>query len=267
MRLVLHLGFVAFLWPVFASAGVEDATVTSGNWHVYVPYDYGKDRTVELQPATSPLAHYRENLEAVSPEFVDPRCERYVGSNDPREQRTITHPFESESLTVTEIGPWYDYIVYDVANERVKHRSIVLKDKNGNCRILVTQPCWAALEWKAPRFVKVNHDIVLTYRAETGGSGAFQVEYYFVFDPSAHLPRLLDLSVIEKALHDTLPEALSVVQGGGFDITSLSFARGVSRKDDPNCCPSAGRVTLKLAIDQLQLMVTEAHYDPEAVWP
>ena len=232
-------------------------------WTVYIEDGESKVSNVALLPAATPMENYTENLTRICPDMMRERFEDPGNGPAPRQIRALTHPYEPGSQTVAELGKWHGYTVYDVKNMTARHRSIVLEDETGNHRILYTQACWSSATMDStPKFVTVEGHTVLAYRAPQGGTGNFHLEYYFVFDPKTRLPVRLSLVPIEAKLKEILPEGMAVWKGGGFNIVTLSYNHSVWQKGDGNCCPSAGRVSMKLEIRGHALVVTEAVYDP-----
>lgn len=237
-------------------------------WVVYVQDGQSLTRQADLLPATTPLENYRPNLLLICPDMVA-RNEAEEDAGDgpfPNQIRTLTHPFATECLTSIKLGPWYDYLVFNVENVDARHRSIVLRDRSGNHRILYTQAMHTSMNMaERPYILEVAGHQVLAYRAHPGGTGNFYVEYYFLFDPKTRLPKPLDLQPIEAKLAEILPAGHAVWKGGGFDIASLTYTHFVWQEGDGNCCPSGGSVSMKLAIRDLALVVVDAVYSPQSI--
>lgn len=241
-----------------AEPTAEDTSSASAkaDWVVYVEDGHSEPHAVDLLPASTPLENYAANLARISPGFSATR-NREVDC-------AVPGAYDPQNITVTEIGPWHSYTVFDLANIPARHRSIVLKDQQGNYRILYTQVCWgSATADDTPHFVTVQGQILLVYRSETGGSGGYQVEYYFQFDPESRRPVALSLTSIDEKLKEILPKGAAAWSPGGFDIVSLSFASPVWRESDATGSPTGGRVTMKLEIRDKALVVTEAKYEPD----
>lgn len=239
-------------------------------WTVYVEDGESLQKQADLLPATTPLDNYRENLLRIAPDMVaSDEAEEDAGDGPfPKQIRTLTHPYAVESLKVTALGTWYDYEVFDVENYDARHRSIVLRDLKGDHRILYTQSMFATVSRVSPpHLVDIEGRRLLVYKAPLGGTGNFHIEYYFLFDEDTRLPVPLNLDVIDQRLATLLPEGRAVWKGGGFDIESLTYSSWVWQEGDGNCCPSAGRVTMQLKLEENELVVTEAQYDPDAKGP
>ncbi len=267
MRIAFLLGIsLSGICQVYAA---ESESKQAG-WTVYVEDGKSLRKQVDLLPASTPLDNYRENLLRIAPEMVTAdEAEEDAGDGPfPQQVRTLTHPYAVESLTVAALGTWYDYEVFDVENSDARHRSIVLRDQKGNHRILYTQSMYSTISQATPpRFVDIDGRQLLVYKAHPGGTGNFYIEYYFLFDEDTRLPVPLNLDVINQRLATLLPEGRAVWKGGGFDIESLTYSSPVWQEGDGNCCPSAGRVTMQLNIEENELVVTDAQYDPDANGP
>lgn len=235
----------------------DAAKEAKADWVVYVEDGLSGTHAVDLLPASSPLENYTANLARISPAFSEARHRDGDCS--------VPGAYDPENITVTEIGPWHGYTVFDLANIPAKHRSIVLKDQQGNHRILYTQVCWGSATFDdTPHFVTAQEQALLVYRSETGGSAGNFTEYYFLYDPETRQPVALLLDPIKAKIKEIIPYDRIVWDAGGFDIATLTYSSQVWRKSDPCCCPTAGRVTMKLEIRDKALVVTEAKYDPDA---
>lgn len=253
---------VLLLSAIFQASAAEPECKQVG-WTVYIEDGKSLPKQVDLLPATTPLENYRENLVRISPE-MDIRFDVSNPGRTPSQNR----PYDEQFLTVTKLGPWHDYVVFDVSNDDARHRSIIMKDNLGNHRILYTQTWFSTVaESPQPHFVDIDGRRLLVYRAPVGGTGNFHIEYYFLFDEDTRLPVPLNLDVIDQRLATLLPEGRAVWKGGGFDIESLTYSSPVWQEGDGNCCPSAGRVTMQLNIEENELVVTDAQYDPDAKGP
>lgn len=117
------------------------------------------------------------------------------------------------------------------------------------------------------KVVNVSNTSILVSRDRMDGTGHFYYEYYFLFDETDSVPITLPVgSVIGAELKRILPEGRGVWKGGGFDIDSLHYTSGVWAEGDPNCCPSAGKVNIQLALVGRTVVVMNSAYDPGYKW-
>lgn len=258
MRIVAVLSVLLF-FP--AQSNATETEKLRDTWTVYIEDGKSEPRHVKLLPAASPLDNYRENLARISPEF-DPRFDNVSEEHGGKTPAQI-RPLAEEFLTVKELGAWYEYDVFDVSNDDARHRSIILRDKTGNHRILYAQSGFSGvLGAPMPYFKNIQEHRVLIYRAQIRGTGNFYIEYYFLFDPESRLPTPLDFQPIETTLAEILPKDHAVWKGGGFDIETLTYKSSVWKKGDGNCCPTGGSVSMKLTIRDLSLVVVDAEHTP-----
>ena len=106
----------------------------------------------------------------------------------------------------------------------------------------------------------LNSEKVLATRDRVSGNGNFYIEEYWTFDKQGPIP--LDQGVIYETLKKLLPKGKDVLNGGGFDIGKLCYAMPVWQVGDAHCCPSAGTVQIKFALENDQLVVVKQKYNP-----
>lgn len=212
-----------------------------------------KPKSVELLPSRSPLQNYVENLRRVSKWDVED-----AKPDDPG------NPFHPNNLAVTEIGPWYEYTVFDVTSALAKHKSILLKDGSGNFRILYCQFKFSMAELPLPSVVEIKGQKVLVYYSWISGTGNHHLEYYWTYDTTTKAPKLISLAPVESAVKKALPEGSYIEKGGGLDIQNLNFSNSVWKNGDGSASPTGGRIELKLDLRGSQLVVVETKYDPSA---
>jgi len=109
--------------------------------------------------------------------------------------------------------------------------------------------------------VEINSEKVLVTHDLVSGTGNFYVEEYWTFDNQGPIP--LDQGIIDETLKKLLPKEKSVWKGGGFDIGKMCYAQSVWQDGDGNCCPSAGKVQIKFALENHQLVVVQQKYDSQ----
>jgi hypothetical protein len=59
-----------------------------------------------------------------------------------------------------------------------------------------------------------------------------------------------------------LPLTYVARKGGNFDLASLKYVNNIWKKDDPNCCPSGGRIVITFKFEKGQVIIDNANYDP-----
>jgi hypothetical protein len=136
--------------------------------------------------------------------------------------------------------------------ERKPEEFCEIYHEQGDSGILIVDPTFIA---------DVGGEKVLSTHDRVPGTGNFYNEAYWTFDNDG--PIALDLDVIEEAVGTVVPDGMGVWKGGGFDVASLSYEAGVWKEGDANCCPSGGRVRVKLALKNHKLVVVSKHFEPD----
>lgn len=243
--------FFSYTAIMFTVAGCGE---NARKWTVWLADGKSDPEELNLIPAKSPLDNYRENMALIHP--WDFGIKRDV--NDP----ALGEP------NVTYIGKWEEYDVYDLTVNVNKCKQIMLKDKSGNHKIIYSQLHWCTAGVDdLPYIVTVQGIPVLIYRTSVPGTGNFFIEYYFIYDKKNKRPVRIDTSAIgESSLSRLLPKGYSVKKGGGLNFEKMTFSNAVWQDDDGNCCPTGGRVDLKLSLKNGKIIVVEERYDPQYDW-
>jgi hypothetical protein len=97
----------------------------------------------------------------------------------------------------------------------------------------------------------INGEPVLETRDPNGNRTVN--EAYWTFD--AHGPLLLDMKVIDTALKQVLPVGYEARDAFALDIKALCYRSVVWKDDECNACASGGTVTLRLGLQNHQLVV------------
>ena len=161
---------------------------------------------------------------------------------------------------IKEIGEWKNFTVYDLIDQAIPIKQIVLKDKNDHFFLLYSLcPVDAKL---SPSFIvdKDKH-LILATRCRMAGTGNFYYETYFILDAKTKMPVSLDLDVINDILKTLLPKGFEVWKGGGFNINSLIFTNFVWKEGDGNAGPTGGKVMIKFKIQNNQLVPIDEKYE------
>lgn len=113
--------------------------------------------------------------------------------------------------------------------------------------------------------VSAANTTFLVNRDRISGTAAEEIESYFVLDESQGVPINVPFDeVIRTRLRTLLPAGKGVWKGGGFDVGTLRFTKDVWKNGDANCCPTAGTVTIQLALKDNRPVVVSAKYKPRA---
>jgi hypothetical protein len=90
----------------------------------------------------------------------------------------------------------------------------------------------------------------------SGNTGTRQ-EIYWIFDKEG--PALLNVDgVVEEALKKARPGI--ILNGGGFNIRTLTYSQLIWKPHDPHCCPTGGSIEIKFALKDHQLVVVSQSY-------
>jgi hypothetical protein len=115
--------------------------------------------------------------------------------------------------------------------------------------------------------IQVDTREILVSRCRVSGTGNFYLEDYLVFNEKGQIPKNLRADdVIQETLKKVLPKGLGVWKGGGFAISTLTFVSPVWKKGDGTCCPTGGRIAIKLQLIDDCLTVADTDFDPSFDW-
>ncbi len=112
-------------------------------------------------------------------------------------------------------------------------------------------------------FVKVDSQTIMATANPVGGNGNWFDEHYWTFDKDGPIDLCINEKIreIEKKL---LPKDSSVMKGGGFDLPALMYSAPVWTQTDGGCCPSGGRIEIKFALKDHQLVVVKQSLQPSS---
>lgn len=176
-------------------------------------------------------------------------------------------PYAPSHITISDIGQWGPYEVFDVTSVTAQHKGIVLRDHAGDYRILYAQFLFSTAGVEdLPTIADIQGNQVLIYRTRIPGTGSQFIELYAVIDEVSGKPRLVDLSPMHAAIQQALPPGYGVWKGGGLDFAAMTFCDAVWKPGDANCCPTGGRIDLRLTLTKGILHVTDTTYQPDYAW-
>lgn len=187
---------------------------------------------------------YGQDLFAVSPADIKDRAEEtHIGEAQGFAIHQVMHTIHMEG---------WDLFIKMVLVERKKGEFCEIYNAEYDSRMASIDPAY---------IVNLDSQEVLATHDRVAGTGNSYVEEYWTFDKQG--PEPLDRSVIGETLKKLLPEGDQVLKGGGFDIEKLCYAMPVWRGGDANCCPSAGKVQIKFALEDHRLVVVKQKYNPD----
>jgi hypothetical protein len=151
-----------------------------------------------------------------------------------------------------------------VTNREIKHKGIVLKDRDGRYWILYVQFRYSTVSVDdLPAISEVSGQSVLSYRTRVPGTGNFFIELHFVYDHLLNTPMRIDTSSIDKAIERAVPEGHWVAKGGGLDLGRMKYSSDVWKPGDGNASATGGKIDLGLSLDKGILRVREVKYTRE----
>ncbi|HEY4089277.1 MAG TPA: hypothetical protein VGM43_25280, partial [Bryobacteraceae bacterium] len=160
-------------------------------------------------------------------------------------------------------GREVDDVVFRIASKPDPVAKLVVIGYREEFRPIVWTLADSEVSFVPSMVVKLPNATVLVNRDRVDGTGNWFYEDYFVFDRASGLPVSLEFdTVIDSELKRILPPGTAVRMGGGFNIQSLQYKQGVWKHGDPNCCPTAGTVSIQLAIRDNAAAVGHADYRP-----
>lgn len=251
----LAVFFIALL--VVSASGAPQAKISmDSRWAVRTPEIYegrpfpGGPNGVE-QTVCRPLQY-----------FLDNQVSDYAGAEPGPVYDTVAS---------TRVGEVRGFTIYSIihnigyreksenANIPTYIKMIVVERKHGEfCEIYNDHNQRAILEGIWPAYlVVIGSETLLASKDEISGhtGGGFQEEYW-TFDQNGPIP--LDLSVVDRTVHNLLPKGFAIVSNSGFNMEKLSF----ENEADCRPCDSSGRVSIKFALKDHQLAVVSQKFDP-----
>lgn len=165
--------------------------------------------------------------------------------------------YTEKFLKISQIGAWGKWNVVDASNADIKHKGILLQDKDKKYYILFLQ--FDGPVDYLPSIENIQGSKVLIADVELPGTGRLHTDNYFVLDSSGN-PAKLDTSAINKAINKAVPPGWGVLKGG-IDIRNPIYRSPVWRKNDANCCPTGGEISIDYSLVGSALQVNRVHYD------
>jgi hypothetical protein len=107
--------------------------------------------------------------------------------------------------------------------------------------------------------VHVGTETILASTDPYSGNTGQRAEVYWTFDKDG--PILLDVDhVIDETLKKVRPKGMRIMNGGGFDVRTLTYSQLAWKAGDPHCCPTGGSIEIKFALKDHQLVVVSQSY-------
>jgi hypothetical protein len=112
----------------------------------------------------------------------------------------------------------------------------------------------------APAYlVPVGAETILASTDPWIGNSGQRMDVYWTFDKDG--PILLDVDhQIDEILKKLLPKGRIIMNGGGFNVQTLTYGMPVWKPRDPHCCPTGGSIEIKFALKDHQLVEVSQSY-------
>ncbi len=188
---------------VDAASTVPDTckqVIDAAKWLVLCNNGKGDDAAhFDLKSAPTLLENYIENLKLIDQYSVE------IDADYPKH-------FANDSLKIDSLGQWGSYLVFQVSNFYIMHRSVVLKDCKGNYRILYTEfdhigapisgtQVFAENSANDPQPLSIDRmrkemlpkvlNNQLDIKAFVGGNKEYYEHYRFILTDSTQIPKLI----------------------------------------------------------------------------
>lgn len=170
----------------------------------------------------------------------------------------------SDSVESQPIGAVKGFAIYDVVHKidegELFMKMILVERRAGEfCEIFQQDFSPGEVVVKPPYILDADSEPILATQDSVTGTGGSVIEDYWTFDKDGPIP--LNLSIIAQTTRNLLPDGLSINKGY-FNIGTLLYEVDISKKDDANCCPSGGRITIKFTLKDHQLVVISQEHTP-----
>jgi hypothetical protein len=155
-------------------------------------------------------------------------------------------------------------IFFYLPQDKIPFGKMVLISENNLFRPVV----WIladTLVYFASSEIKIVQGVsVLETKCRIDGRGNYYYEDYFIFDEQLKIPvNLRSDSIISAAIEKLLPSGHRIVNGGGFNLESLSYVIPVWKEKDGNSATRGGKIEIKLKLVKDHLIVSKANYFPD----
>jgi hypothetical protein len=131
------------------------------------------------------------------------------------------------------------------------------------------QPLWGSLsdlspaDSGSPKIIKTKARTLIQIPIRAEGTGAAQNDGILVWkDGKLHEINALSY---EAELESHLPPGLGVNKGIYPDYEKMTVETGVWKKDDPNCCPSGGKLSAKLSLKNDRVVIDSYQFKPDEI--
>ena len=182
------------------------------------------------------------------------------------------HPLDRKQLSFLQ-DTFSSRPISEIGGFKVLQLEHLINDHDLTVKILVVQRTRGEFceiyhqEWLAGLYQEVlpaqvsevGSDTILSTADPVTGNGNWRDDHYWTFDKDGPI----DLEVndkISETQKTLLPKGMIVMNGGGFDLLTLTYAMPVWKSSDAHCCPTGGSIEIKFALKDHQLVVVSQSY-------
>lgn len=174
------------------------------NWEIIINNGKGKNVSKYSLPLTSKITEKYIDMN----KKLDPEFEGLF-----KDDINFAYQMEKENLKIDSIGEFYEYDVFYVSNIHIMHRSLMLRDENGNYRVLYLENEHFGSPYKGTIFYSEYTSKVLTtpdlafeikpsiylengkptifLKAYAGGQKVYYDRYVWTYDAKNKVPQLM----------------------------------------------------------------------------
>ncbi len=169
-----------------------------------------------------------------------------------------------EKVSAHAVGVAPGYPVWQVnrvisGNELTIKMILVQRKPHEYCEIYHQQLMPDLVTAEPAYLVRIGSEVILATTDPISGNGGRSEELYWIFDKDG--PILLDVAgKIDERLRKLLPKGLIIMNGGGFNVQTLTYGMPVWKGGDAHCCPTGGSIEIKFALKDHQLVVLSQSY-------
>jgi copper chaperone CopZ len=131
------------------------------------------------------------------------------------------------------------------------------------------QPLWGSLsdlspsESEKPKIIQNNGRSLIQIPIRAEGTGHYQNDGILAWQDG--VLHEVNATSYESELASHLPPELSINKGIYPDYKTMTVETSLWKKDDPNCCPTGGKITARLGLKNDKVVVESYHLKPDTI--
>lgn len=207
---ITFLSIVLFTFTIFLNScskndksNAENKKIND-NWEIIVNNGKG----INVKKYSLPLTTKITDKYITMNKTLDPEFEGLI-----KDDINFAYQMENENLKIDSIGKFYDYDVFYVSNIHIMHRSLMLRDVNGNYRVLYLENEHFGSPYKGTIFyseysskvlstqdlafeikptIYIENDKPMIFlKSYAGGQKVYYDRYVWTYDTKAKVPKLM----------------------------------------------------------------------------